>query len=428
MFSLIAVPLGALLACQCPTGLSASAPAVELSLDVSHPTGVLVSAPTSDTSCVLDWGWEDRTFESAGPDGSGAWDSVLLGIPTETDVWVKAVCDGGAGAETTITTGSLPSVGSWVERVGDVPDVAAPYMLTVGVDYGGDSTMSLTNLEGQTVWWETLTQRLLTHPRFDPEAGVIYGVEEAAGLVVAHLTGETERWPIPEVHHDTVHLGDGRYLVSVKDVRTVDDISIAGDVISIFDTVSGTTEIVWDAFDELPIVENDGWDFVGSDGTVDWTHLNGLTQDPDTGKIYASLYFDHAIVQIDGDTYDTDWILGGASSDFDVDQDFGPQHSPVRVGDTMWMYDNGSDVSEGSRIVAFTIDEENWTATASFEWKPEADAFSPVLGSLDLADDSFVGAWGASGEIFVVDPGGELLGAYDIDGEAQAGLTTFVTF
>lgn len=133
-------------------------------------------------------------------------------------------------------------------------------------------------------------------------------------------------------------------------------------------------------------------------------------------------------MQIDGDTYATDWVMGGPVSDFEMDEAFGPQHSPVHTGDTMWMYDNGADVSEGSRIVAYTLDEAAGTATTAFEWKPEENAFSPVLGSLDLADDAILAAWGASGEIFVVDRSGELLGSYDLDGEAQAGLTTFVSF
>lgn len=425
--------------CVHPAG-AGDGPAVTLTLDVDHPATVLASLAASETrECSLDWEATsplNATFSGTSvliPGGATA----VWGVPVDAAFSARARCVN-AGGETiegegiSITTGSMPSSVPGLVPLLETPVIDEEYILTSAVKLPDGAAISIGTVGGEPVWWETLEYgHIATHTHYDPLSQLVFAVETSvealeSNFVRAGASGPTERWAVPNAHHDSLDLGGGRYLLSVTEERTVDGELIAGDDLVIFDVSDASQTVVWRAFDELEIVANDGWNLRIADGAADWTHINGLAQDAETGKIYASLYYDRSIVQIDPDSWATDWVLGGPNSEFVVTPAFGPQHSPVRAGTSLWMFDNGADVEAGSRLVEYTIDDSAMTADEVWSWQPQTRPFNVVLGSIALADDATIGSWGDSGEVRIIDPGGTTVGYYDIDGGLQIGFTSFI--
>lgn len=417
------------------TGCKPSSPlaAPTLTLDADHPTAVLVRAEVPDPDCTLEW--------SAGgvqPSGANvvpkieddALVATLLGLPTDTEVRVALSCPKEVSADAIITTAALDDDVPAITVTTAASGLAESFFLHEWFQEGPSGFLTIEDLEGRVVWWESQGTRTATHAHVDPETHAVYAVErgynEPEGLVVAPMTGPASRWMVPGAHHDSLALGGGRYLLAVTVDKDVDGELVAGDDLVVLDTADGSTTVVWDSFDQLVMERNTGWDFRRYNGAADWTHLNGLNRDPDTGKIYASLYWDRSIVQIDPLTWQTDWVLGGSQSNFSVDVPFGPQHSPVHIGDALWLFDNGSDSTVGSRLARYTLDEDAWTATQSWTWKEDPPATDIVLGSVEPHDDALIASWGDSGTIRIFDLQSNVIGEYDLGDRNQVGYTSLL--
>ena len=404
-----------------------------LTLDADHPTAVMVRVDLPDPDCAVQWSADGAQPAGASLNAQMDGDALvgtLLGLPTDTTVTVALECPQGSSPDATITTAPLDE---------DVPTVivntaagglAESFFLHAWFQAGPSGFLTIEDLDGNVVWWESQGTRTATHAHVDPETHSVYAVEhgynEADGLVIAPMTGPASRWMIPGAHHDSLALGAGRYLIAVTVDKEVDGELIAGDDLVLLDTADGSTTVVWDSFDQLAITRNNGWDFRRFNGAADWTHLNGLNMDPDTGKIYASLYWAGAVVQIDPNTWQTDWVLGGTESAFRLDEPFGPQHSPVHVGDTLWLFDNGSDSTAGSSLARYTLDEATWTATRSWTWQEDPPAMDIVLGSVEPHEDALIASWGDSGTIRILDLQSEVIGEYDLGERNQAGYTSLL--
>ena len=444
------LPLLLVLSAGCtsaPGSVGPGAPSPTLTLDADHPTAVRAALPASETrSCTLGWQATDpagvgesvglsATPLVTGPDG--AQSATLLGIPAAWDVEVGVTCEDPAGGQivgepSMITTGSIPSSVPRLVPLQDAPSLDAPYILTSALQFPEGAAITMVTLAGDPVWWQSLgADHVVIHSHFDAEHVLVYGIESTAdglesAFLRAPLVGPAERWIVEHAHHDSLHLGDGRYLLTVGELRAVGGDSVTGDTLVVFDVADASVTVVWSAWDQLEVVENAGWNLRLADGSADWTHMNGLARDADTGKIYASLYYDHSILQIDPTTWQTDWILGGESSDFTLSSSFGPQHSPIHRGASLWMFDNGSDVAAGSRLCEYTLDASALTATLAWEWQPESAPFNIVLGSIEIADDAVLASWGDTGEVRILDLAGEVIGYYDLNVMDQIGNTSFV--
>ncbi len=418
------------------SGCTAPTVTVTLTLDADHPTAVRTTV-TGGGNCALSWSAMDPAGHGHEITDQPAPESgTLLGIPAGWTVNASASCSGGDydhfGGHASITTASLPSTVPHLVLDGSTPAISEPYILTSTFDVNQGATLVMETLSGDVVWWEALpTDHIATAAHYDAANQQIYAVEATpdgvgADFMIASLAGPTQRWAVTNAHHDSLLLGDGRYLLTVSEERTIDGDLILGDDLVAFDTADGSTEVLWSAFDQLPIVQNDGWNLRTPDGAADWTHINGLYQDPATGKIYASLYHDHSILQIDATTWQTDWILGGPSTQFSVDLGFGPQHSPFHSGNTLWMFDNGTDVTAGSRLLAYSLDETAMTATRSWMYQADPPVFDVILGSIALTDDATIASWGDVGQVRILDSTDAVLGSYTLDALDQVGYTSLV--
>lgn len=395
-----------------------------LVLDEAHPTVIL--ATWSDEDCTLDWGVGALDKHASG----GA--ATLLGVPTDTTVTAQVDCAGTLGEAATIQTGELPATVPFLDPFSalDTP-LEESYILTSGIGVKDHSVIVMSDLAGGVVWWSDGGVYTLADAHYDPDADCVYAVSwdtkyDADSFLVAPLAGASRSFIVPGIHHDSLAMGGGVYLLMRTEIRTIDDVLIAGDVLTMLDTDTGTTTDVWNAFDELEIVENDGWRLPTPEGAADWTHANGLDRDPATGKLYLSLYFDEAIVEIDPTTWQTGWVLGGPQSDFTVPDPFGPQHSPVFRGDTLWMFDNGSDVSEGSKLAAYDVEVGTMVATRTWTWAPDPAPFEVALGSIAVYDDAKLSSWGNTPEIRIVLPDDQEGAHYGLKGAMSVGYTSFV--
>jgi hypothetical protein len=404
-----------------------------LTLDPDHPTAVWVRAELPDADCALQWSAGD--VQPAGASLSAriegdALITTLLGLPTDTEVRVTLDCPEGSSPAATLTTAALDDDVPTVTVTTAASGLTEPFFLHEWFQSGPSGFLTIEDLDGNVVWWESQGTRTATHAHVDPETHAVYAVEhgynEPDGLVVAPMTGPASRWMLPGAHHDSLALGSGRYLLAVTEDQDVDGDVVAGDQLVVLDTADGSTTVVWDSFDQLVMERNDGWNFRRFNGAADWTHLNGLNLDPDTGKLYASLYWEGAVVQIDPTTWQTDWVLGGSQSAFRMDEPFGPQHSPVHIGDTLWLFDNGSDSSAGSRLARYTVDEATWTATRAWTWQEDPAVMDVVLGSVDPHDDALIASWGDSGTIRILDGQSKVIGEYDLGERNQVGYTSLL--
>ncbi len=395
-----------------------------LALDDSHPTVII--ATWSDSDCVLHWGVDSMDREATG----GTAD--LYGLAADTTASAQVDCAGTRGGIATITTGGVPGTVPTLDVISPLETtLAESYILTSGIAAEGHSVLLISDLDGKPVWWADAGMYVFPDPHYDPECECVYGVswddrENSDSLFVAPLAGPAQSYPVQGAHHDSLALGDGVYLVTRTEIQTVDGVLIAGDVLSVFDTRSGALTDVWDAFDQLEIVQNDGWQLLTPEGAADWTHANGLDRDPATGKIYLSLYFDESILQIDPTTWQTDWVLGGPQSDFEVPERFGPQHTPRFRDGVLWMFDNGSDVSAGSGPAAYEVDPDAMVATKVWSWAPEPAMFELVLGSVVPYDDAKLTSWGNTPEVRILLPDDTEGARYALRGAMGIGYTSFV--
>ena len=128
---------------------------------------------------------------------------------------------------------------------------------------------------------------------------------------------------------------------------------------------------------------------LGVDGYHEWTHSNSLMDAPAENALYLTPRLHDALIQIDRDSGETRWQLGGVNSDFEVAAD------PLLLdADSLWshghmneiwptgflLFDNNLHPNTGSRALEFAMDQERRTAELVWSYTdPEGDTV-PLLG------------------------------------------------
>lgn len=227
---------------------------------------------------------------------------------------------------------------------------------------------------------------------------------------------------LPALHHDVIELDNGNFLTLSYTFRDIDypDLGtthVAGDLI-VEVTPDGDLVWEWDAFDHLdPQRRRVGFDEPIFDPetlaiAADWTHGNGLLENPDGDSILLSLRHQDWLVSIDRSTGDLLWRMG-EEGDFMLVGGLWHyhQHSPQWQDDgTLLLYDNGlgnpsvPDVLETSRAVRYEVDTGAMTVTQA--WADEAEDFLvPIAGDADRLPD---------GSILVTDSSIDLEQGFDL--------------
>jgi hypothetical protein len=333
-----------------------------------------------------------------------AGEAILVGMPAETDIPVRLVgSDGATLAETTHTTGRLPSA---------VPELAPEgtpfgegWVVTTSFGFDGSPPVALAvDGEGRVGWYHMLDDLGAAfggHPttwalRLDDAGAVWLGVadETYQGYLRVPFDGSAPtRIDAPGAHHDFELLPDGSLAYTRAEERVIDDSYVTGDSI-VVRAPDGTERVAWSAFDTLEVQRHSGWDTFSSI-RGDWTHANGLAWDADAGRWSVSLYWLHQLVTIDDASGTVISVLDGHTTP----ERFGPQHAQTWVGDGWWLFDNAAP-GAGSRALHLAPE-----GTLLGEWRPPTGGFAGALGDVTpLADGRLLVTTGVLPDLWFVAP------------------------
>jgi hypothetical protein len=418
--------LAALIACHSPVVDEVAYTDVVAAFDSAVPSVATVSWTSStDTPGYVEYG-PDEGYGYVTPDDgvTGTSHSVqVLGLPPSS-TWhfrVAAVDAPNPGEDQPVDTpaasDAIPEL-SLLERGEDVWTIAS-FTRTDEVTSG----LFVFDADGQVVWdWEepgSFIPGVELTP--DGKGALFIGADPTTlqpSVLSLSLDGlSLEVIAASHVHHALTQpaIAGVRFAYVAWEEREIDGTAVIGDrLVEVAD--DGTEREVWNAFEQLEVVENEGWEHGSYPDAADWTHGNGLTYDAASDAYYLSLYHPGTIVKIDRATGNTVWQLGGAASDFTFpgDAGFAHQHAPEVHGDTLYLFDNGGGAT--SRAVAYQLDTDAWTATKVWEWTtPEGNRVG-VLGDVDVREDGdIVTAWGDLGQVTVVGPDGTIESRVDAE-------------
>lgn len=160
----------------------------------------------------------------------------------------------------------------------------------------------------------------------------------------------------------------------------------------------------WRSIDYIPITDS----YVDSlAASIDYMHSNSFEFDKDGGILISSRHLSE-ITKIDGRTGEILWRLGGKKNQFrfigeretNKPNYFSYQHDVSRLDNgNIMLFDNGNQHSpQYSRVVEYSLDETNRTATVVWEFRRTPDVYSSANGSAQrLANgNTFIG-WGNAG-------------------------------
>ncbi|WP_343956856.1 arylsulfotransferase family protein [Yaniella flava] len=243
--------------------------------------------------------------------------------------------------------------------------------------------------------------------------------------------------------HDMTITDDGTMLllayvgtqIDLRDIGGPEDGWVENAMVQEVDMETGEVLLEWSALDHVPVTdamldfeeehqeqlddEDDDEAELGTrDNPFDYFHINSATVD-DEDAILLSARHTHAVYQIDRESGDLNWTLGGKSSDFDMDDDavFKWQHSAARDADgTLTLLDNhanNSDEDKSSRGLRLDVDEDAMTASVVTEYTPPQDRPAGSMANTQPLDNgNMMIGWGQQSYFSEYTNEGELI--YDV--------------
>lgn len=417
-----------------PGGTEGVERALEATLAPAMPTVVHVSwtSPEPTVGRVRGEGVPDTPEE---PAPTTDHDVRVVGLHAETAYTLDAFEGDVPVGSVEVTTGALDLAVHPLKEVTATDALpSAPYLLYSTVDFsdagrlGRFSTglVTIVDRTGAPVWGVAMGDVFPMFPVWVPGVGVralTVDFNDYANSTVDtwDLDGNRTSTPLPGAHHEAVWHADGTLVACLTESRTVNDELVAGDIL-VEVAPDGTQRRVWDAFENLPVIPNWGWEATElADGAADWTHANGIQWLPDEDAYLVSLYGPQQVVRIDRSSGATEWILGeGGTFTLGADATFGPQHSPVRTETGLFLFDNGT---QTSRLVELDLDEGAATADLAWSWTSEVQpAWNPVVGHLEpVAEEGMLVSWGLIPSVYLFDTTRTMVGEYRLEDPGFAG-------
>ncbi len=201
-------------------------------------------------------------------------------------------------------------------------------------------------------------------------------------------------------HHDVVELPNGNLLVASDDFSkdTVEDVIVE------IDRTTGEVIKEIDLKTILPTTEGKSEDWIN----YDWFHNNSVWYDETTNSVTLSGRHQDAVINIDYDTYELNWIIGDKNNwdskyhkyfftpthdDFEWQYS---QHSAVINPDgNVFIFDNGNNrskyedeyldaINNYSRGVIYDINTDDMTITQVYQYGKEkgSDFYSPYVANV----------------------------------------------
>jgi hypothetical protein len=237
--------------------------------------------------------------------------------------------------------------------------------------------------------------------------------------------------------HEGYQVRGRRFLVLGTEERTIDmstrvanghyEAKVIGAVIQEFDRY-GRKTFEWKSLDHISPLEATT-DLDLTNRRIDYIHVNSISEDTDRNLLVSCRNLDQ-VIKINKSTGQIMWRFGGSaalSSDFTILNDqnsgfngFSHQHTAMRArnGDLI-MFDNGNlRPVPFSRAVAYKIDEDQKTATKTWEYiSPEMQIASTMGSVQELSNGNILIGWGST-------PTGLIASEVDRNGALHAEITS----
>ncbi len=326
--------------------------------------------------------------------------------------------------------------------------LAAPYKIGSSADRSS-SYVAMFDSDGVPVWWDHVNGRAMDadlDPNGDLSWSLIgagdfpyFGVPGSVSVQVANLDGTILNTlgtnGTPTDFHEAWPLANGDFLIDSYVPELNVPVSIPGEPATVnvldgsFQEVdpSGSTLYSWTSAGHIN--PDDSSDYEGALSTYpgvteklwDWNHINAVQ--PYENGYLVSFRNTGAVYYIDGTTGDVIWKLGGT---YDQGEsltilgdplsatDFASQHDVRAWPDgTVSVFDNGTHDLQQPRVLRFSIDAANGTATLIQSITLASAPFSLFMGSAravepsSMATSDWVIAWGGTPYVTEQSPTGQ---------------------
>jgi hypothetical protein len=253
--------------------------------------------------------------------------------------------------------------------------------------------------------------------------GVGVGVDEIADSSYHLLATVHAGNGLDADQHDFVLTPRSTALITIYHAVPYDLSSVGGPVngkvfdgiVQEVDVATGRVLFEWHSLDHVPL--SDSYAPLPSSPSIPWDyfHINSVTLDGGDHLLISARHT-WTIYDVDRQTGDIVWRLGGKESDFALGPGvrFAWQHDAEPAGpDTLRIFDNESNgipVLPHSRVIWLHLDMHAMTATLikSFQHPAGLSAFSQGNAQALKNGDTFVG-WGAVGRFSEFDSNGNLV-------------------
>ncbi len=182
----------------------------------------------------------------------------------------------------------------------------------------------------------------------------------------------------------------------------------------------GEIQFTWNAGDHYSISDSP----VRNPGQLDLVHPSSLALTPD-GNYLISLQALDEVSEIDARSGAFLWRLGGRHNEFAMTNDpgggFQGQHNAQLLpnGHLLLLDDRPRGAPAGTRAVEYALDVPARTARLVWEYRPDPEVVSPIMGSVQrLANGNTLVGFATAGRVDEVAPSGAVVGQAAVVGEA----------
>ncbi len=316
-------------------------------------------------------------------------------------------------------------------------ELAPGYVALHTLDRDRDAVV-IVDRDGEVVWYQFVEEGLaVLSVALGRDGRSLWYATHATdyvttGATIHHvaLDGSShETWSQDLTHSGVVELPEGGFGSLRKGYADHDDGVLIWD--EIWETTPDTEERLVFSFEQAFEPERFCYHYdlliptdSGEQLYYDWTHANSLVLSEDEAAWILLVRHYDAVLRIDRATGAVAWVFGGPHSDLVVE----PGEPPFDHGHMSWtdggellIFDNGNHREPpASRVVGYQLDEEAGSASRSFSWSPDDEAFSEWLGdAVATPQGTVLSSWTTEGQVFEVSRDGELL--WELDSEAFTG-------
>jgi len=289
---------------------------------------------------------------------------------------------------------------------------------------GSDRHFKIIDSEGAIVWYDyyTVLVQNCNAWRLSKNNTILYGdchvlhERDFFGNDIAIIPYAS---PSTNFHHDLMILDDGNYAVIYVQARDLDlssvggtiDQRVAGDGYLVFDS-AGNIINEWNVFDyyfpESAMQQGSYWNAVYGQNTLDWTHINSIEEDSDGNFLLSVSHWDK-VIKVNRTTDEVMWEFG-ESAQIPTPSVFDYQHALTNTANNQYMLFDNLGLVGRSRVLEFSIDPINFTATQIWEYVPDDPFVAFVMGNANrLENGNTLINFGLAAAIQEVDESGELL-------------------